>query len=208
VRWVHTLRYRRLDMRPSDEPPAPQPHPIESVFVGEYRPLNGRVTLVEYDPRWPSLFDREAARIRRALGDRVRLLEHAGSTSVPGLVAKPRIDILLAVPDSADESAYVPDLEAAGYVLRIREPDWFEHRMFKGPDTDINLHTFSEGSPEIGKMLLFRDWVRSHPDERALYEGLKRELAEREWTHVQEYADAKTAVVEAILGRAGWQPPP
>ena len=82
---------------------------------------------------------------RLALGDRVVRIEHTGSTSVPGLSAKPIIDISLEVPDSADEETYVPSLEAAGYVLTIREPDWFEHRLFKGPDTNVNLHVFSAG---------------------------------------------------------------
>ena len=87
----------------------------------------------------------------------------------PGSSAKPIIDMVLAVPDSADEPAYVPPLEAAGYVLRIREPDWFEHRLFKGPDTDINLHIFSDGCPEIDRMLAFRDRLRTHDDERSRY---------------------------------------
>ena len=148
------------------------------------------------------LYEREAARIRAALGDRVRLLEHAGSTSVPGLSAKPVIDIVLAVPDSGDEDAYVPDMVAAGYRLTIREPDWFEHRLFKGPDTNINLHTFTEGSPEIRRMLAFRDRLRSHPEELAEYEATKRALAGRTWAFVQDYADAKGAVVEGIIARA------
>jgi hypothetical protein len=101
------------------------------------------------------LFARKAARIRAALGGRAVQVEHVGSTSVPGLAAKPIVDILLAVPDSADEQAYVPALEAAGYVLRAREPDWFEHRLFKGPDADINLHVFTAGAAEIDRMLLF-----------------------------------------------------
>ena len=121
---------------------------------------------------------------------------------MPGLAAKPVIDIVLAVPDSADEPAYVPDMEAAGYVLRIREPDWFEHRMLRGPDTNVNLHTFSEGCREIDRMVGFRDWLRSHDDERDLYERTKRELGAREWRYVQHYADAKSQVVEAILARA------
>ena len=87
-----------------------------------------------------------------------------------GSSAKPIIDIVLAVSDSADERAYVPPMEAAGYVLRIREPDWFEHRLFKGPDTNINLHVFSEGCPEIDRMLAFRDRLRTHDDERIRYE--------------------------------------
>lgn len=123
----------------------------------------------------------EATRIRGALGDRVRLLEHVGSTSVPGLSAKPIIDIVLAVPDSADEAAYVPPMEAAGYVLRIREPEWFEHRLFRGTDPSANIHVFTEGTGEIDRMLAFRDWLRNNEGDRLLYERTKRELAAREW---------------------------
>ena len=121
---------------------------------------------------------------------------------MPGLAAKPRIDILLAVADSADEPAYLLTLEAAGYVLHIREPDWYEHRLLKGPDTDINLHVFSPGCPEIDRMLLFRDWLRSNTSDRRLYERAKRELARQDWKYTQNYADAKTEVVEDILARA------
>jgi len=106
-------------------------------------PLQCPIELRDSDPTWPQLYDREAARIRSILGDRVVRLEHAGSTSVPGLSAKPIIDIVLEVPDAADEAAYAPAMEAVGYVLRIRQPDWFQHRLFKGPDTNINLHVFS-----------------------------------------------------------------
>jgi GrpB-like predicted nucleotidyltransferase (UPF0157 family) len=148
------------------------------------------------------LYEREAARVRGILGDRVLLLEHAGSTSVPGLPAKPIVDMLLAVADSADEPGYVPALEAAGYRLRIREPAWHEHRLFKGPDTDINLHTFSAGSSEIARMLAFRDRLRTHDDERERYLATKRELAARQWVFVQDYADAKGEVVEGIIARA------
>jgi GrpB-like predicted nucleotidyltransferase (UPF0157 family) len=181
---------------------------VEAVTIGPVGRLpGGKVVIVAYDPAWPGLFDREAERIRRILGERVRLLEHVGSTSIPGLAAKPRIDMVLAVPDSTDEPGYVPDMESGGYVLKLRERDWFEHRLFKGPDADINLHTFTVGCPEIDKMLLFRDWLRTHPDERALYERTKLALASRRWEITQHYADAKTDVVEAILARAGWRPP-
>ena len=175
---------------------------IRAATIGEPTRADGPIHLAEYDPEWPALYEREAARIRSILGDRVRLLEHAGSTSVPGLSAKPIIDMVLAVPDSADEGAYVPPMEAAGYVLRIREPDWFGHRLFKGPDTNINLHTFSDACPEIERMLAFRDRLREHDDERIRYEDTKRELASREWTYVQYYADAKGEVVEGIIERA------
>jgi GrpB-like predicted nucleotidyltransferase (UPF0157 family) len=175
---------------------------MQANTVGELKPLNGQVTIVDYDPEWPRLFEREAARVRAALGQQVLQIEHAGSTSVPGLAAKPIIDIVLVVPDTTDEAAYVPALEAAGYALRLREPDWFEHRMFKGPDTNINLHVFSSGSSEVARMLRFRDWLRSHDADRLLYERTKRELAAREWRYTQHYADAKSAVVGEILRRA------
>jgi GrpB-like predicted nucleotidyltransferase (UPF0157 family) len=175
---------------------------IAAYTVGELKPHDASINLSNYDPAWPSLFEREAQRIREALGKHVVQLEHVGSTSVPGLAAKPQIDILLVVPDSSDEPTYLPALEGRGYVLRIREPDWYEHRVFKGPDTNVNLHVFSPGCVEINRMLRFRDWLCTHADDRALYERTKRELATRTWRYVQNYADAKTAVVEEILARA------
>jgi GrpB-like predicted nucleotidyltransferase (UPF0157 family) len=175
---------------------------LRASTVGELKPRNGPITLVDYDPDWPRLYAREAELIRSILGGRVLLLEHAGSTSVPGLAAKPKIDIVLVVADTADEAAYVSDLEAAGYVLRVREPDWFEHRLFAGPDTDINLHVFSAGCPEVDRMLRFRDHLRRHEADRHTYERTKRELAAQTWKYTQNYADAKTAVVQEILGRA------
>jgi GrpB-like predicted nucleotidyltransferase (UPF0157 family) len=117
-------------------------------------------------------------------------------------MAKPIIDILLVVANSADEPSYVPALEAAGYVLRIREPDWHEHRLFKGPDTNINLHVFTQGSREIRRTLLLRDWLRTNKTDRELYARTKRDLASKKWKYVQNYADAKSEVVEAILERA------
>jgi GrpB-like predicted nucleotidyltransferase (UPF0157 family) len=158
--------------------------------------------LIEYSTEWPALFVREAERVRATLGARVLMLEHVGSTSIPGLAAKPIIDMILAVADSADEPAYVPAMESAGYVLRIREPEWYQHRLFKGPDTIINLHVYSFGCPEIDKMLMFRDWLRSNDADRELYERTKRALAKETWKYVQNYADAKTTVVEEIVARA------
>ena len=175
---------------------------IRAVTLGDPTRADGPILLADYDPSWPALYEREAGRIRSLLGDRVRLLEHAGSTSVAGLAAKPIIDIVLAVVDSGDEPGYVASMEAGGYVLRIREPDWFEHRLFKGPDTAVNVHVFSDGCPEIDRMLAFRDRLRAHDDERRRYEDAKRELAARDWTYVQHYADAKGEVVEAIIARA------
>src|SRR5467141_1095294 len=175
---------------------------IREVAVGELKPFDSSITLVEYDPLWPEYFAREAWRIKTALGERALRVEHVGSTSVPGLLAKPIIDILLIVSDSADEPSYVPALEAAGYVLRIREPDWHQHRLFKGPSININLHVFTKGSEEIRRTLLLRDWLRTNKADRELYARTKRSLASKKWKYVQNYADAKSEVVEAILARA------
>ena len=178
---------------------------IRAYSVGVIEPLTAPIRFVEYDLGWPALYIREAERIRAVLGDRVVRIEHTGSTSVPGLAAKPIIDITMTVADVTDEPTFVPDLEAAGYVLRIREsePDWYDHRVFKGPDTNVNLHVFSAGCPELERMVGFRDWLRTHADDRELYEATKRDLISREWRYVQNYADAKTEVVELIAGRAG-----
>jgi GrpB-like predicted nucleotidyltransferase (UPF0157 family) len=187
---------------------SPKPNPpmseeqIIAVTVGERHPLNSTITLASYDPAWPSHFIQLKQRIQEALKEDVLLLEHVGSTSVPGLPAKPIIDIVLAVADSSAEAAYVERLEQQGFKLRIREPDWYEHRLLKFPDPKANLHVFSEGCEEIDRMLLFRDWLRNHDDDRSLYEGKKRELAGRTWKYTQNYADAKSEVVQEILARA------
>ncbi len=160
------------------------------------------IRIVDYDPAWPARFAAEAARIRAALGARILRLEHAGSTSVPGLGAKPVLDILLVVADSRDEAAYAPPLQAASFRLTLREPHWHEHRMFEGAGVRANLHVFSAGCPEIERMLVFRDWLRAHAADRELYLRAKRALAPQPWPTVQDYAHAKTGVIEAILARA------
>lgn len=165
---------------------------LRKVTIGELEPLVHAVQLVEYRRQWPSLFLREAQRIQRILGNCALQIDHVGSTSVSGLSAKPVIDILLVVRDSADEKEYVPKLEAEGYLLRIREPELDEHRMFKGPDTDINRHVPWLKCPEIERMLLFRDWLRINQADRELYESTKRNLSQKKWKYVQDYADAKT----------------
>jgi GrpB-like predicted nucleotidyltransferase (UPF0157 family) len=176
---------------------------LRAAVIGELRPHAAPIVLADYDPDWPRLFEREARRISGALGDKALQIEHVGSTSVPGLAAKPVIDLVLVVADSADEGSYVEPLEAAGYTLRIREPELDEHRMFRGPDTRMHLHVFSQGCEEVERMLRFRDRLRESDSDRELYERVKRNLAQREWTYVQNYADAKTQVIEEILARAG-----
>lgn len=176
---------------------------IRAVTIGELKPSSGPIFLADYDPEWPLQFEREAERIRTALGEAALQVEHVGSTSVPGLAAKPVIDTVLVVTDSALEEAYVLALESAGYVLRIREPDWFKHRMLNRQDTNVNLHVFSRGCAEVDRMLLFRERLRANESDRRHYERAKRELARQDWKYVQNYADAKSAVVEEILARAG-----
>ncbi|HET9831217.1 MAG TPA: GrpB family protein [Vicinamibacterales bacterium] len=163
----------------------------------------GRIAIADYDATWPAQFENEAAALRGVLGPRAFRIDHVGSTSVPGLPAKPIIDMLLVVADSSDESSYVPRLDAAGYVLRIREPGWYEHRMFNGPRTPVNVHVFSSGCPEIERMLTFRDRLRQNADDRAIYVQLKRELSQHDWASVDDYANAKHAVVARILASAG-----
>jgi GrpB-like predicted nucleotidyltransferase (UPF0157 family) len=178
-------------------------HEIEAVHVGGPLPQYQEVVIADYDPIWPHWFESAAFRIREALGDKVLELDHVGSTSVRGLPAKPVIDINIVVADTTDEDAYVPPLEAVGYVLRVREPDWFEHRMLRGSDPPVNLHVFNPGCEEIERMLRFRDHLRTNEADRELYARTKRELAAQKWKYVQNYADAKSEIVQEILSRAG-----
>lgn len=171
-------------------------------FVRPRSPHNATIHLAEADPAWPQQFAQHAARICAALGGQAAAVEHVGSTSVPGLAAKPIIDILLLVSDPVDEDAYVPQLETAGYLLHAREPGWHQHRLLRGTEPPANVHVFAIGSSEVERMLLFRDRLRAQPDERDLYERTKRELAARQWGYVQDYADAKSQVVEEIIARA------
>jgi len=186
---------------PSKKEPSTEEY-IRSHFIGELKPLSSGILLVDYDLRWPEMFRREADRVRSVLRERALRIEHCGSTSVPGLAAKPIIDIILEVADSSNEDAYVPALQVAGYILRIREPEWNQHRMFKGPDIDVNLHVYTTGCAEVERMLSFRDWLRINEADRELYARTKRDLALQQWKYTQNYADAKTEVVETIMARA------
>jgi GrpB-like predicted nucleotidyltransferase (UPF0157 family) len=175
---------------------------LRKVTVGDPQPEYQEVVLEDYNVIWPHWYESAAYRIRRALGDTALEIHHVGSTAVRGLAAKPLIDINLVVPDTTDEAAYVPPLEELGYILRIREPDWYEHRLLRGYDPPVNLHVFPPDCEEVDQMLLLRDWLRTHEEDRDLYANSKRELAAKEWKYVQNYADAKSAVVQEILGRA------
>lgn len=161
-----------------------------------------QIELVDYDPTWPQDFARTATRLQNALGAGALALDHVGSTSVPGLCAKPIIDINLTVGSSAREELYRPELERAGYRFILREPAWFEHRLFKGDAPRVNLHVFPQGAAELVRMRLFRDWLRHDAADRALYAEMKRRLAAQDWPEVQAYADAKSTIIEEIMTRA------
>jgi GrpB-like predicted nucleotidyltransferase (UPF0157 family) len=173
---------------------------LAEVLVGPAE--HADVRLQDHDPAWAERFHREAATIHEALGGRELRIEHIGSTSVPGLVAKPIIDILLVLDDPDDEMSYLPALEAAGYELRVREPDFDRHRMLRTPQKDVHVHVFPPESGEIGRYLLFRDRLRTDKADRELYAAEKLRLAAQDWSTMQHYAEAKTGVVEAIMARA------
>jgi GrpB-like predicted nucleotidyltransferase (UPF0157 family) len=155
--------------------------------------------ITDYDSTWPTRFQRELARLRRALGATAVRIEHIGSTAVPGLAAKAVIDVLVAVEDLENESTLLPTLEAAGYQLRVREPG---HRMFRTPERDVHVHVWADSDPEVVRHLTFRDRLRRSPEDRAEYEQLKRDLATQEWDDMNQYADAKSELIAEILRRA------
>jgi GrpB-like predicted nucleotidyltransferase (UPF0157 family) len=174
---------------------------LKQVTIGKVQEVNGSITLCPYSKKWPLLYEQERLKILHALKGQKIAVEHVGSTSVPGLSAKPIIDLILFVEDPGNEKVYVGPLEKAGYTLRIREVDWYEHRMFKGSDPDVNLHVFRFGCSEALAMIHFRDLLRANPDEALYYEQCKQALATKTWHYVQDYADAKTAVIHEIMAR-------
>ena len=163
------------------------------------------IEVVDPDPSWPADFERVAERIRKALGDAVLALDHVGSTSVPGLSAKPIIDVDLTVADSADEAAWLPALERAGFDLTVREPWWHEHRCLVGEEPRCNVHVFSPDCPEVIRHRMFRDWLREHPEDVALYRAAKLGAAAESnaaGEHVMDYNARKEPVIRAIYDRA------
>lgn len=155
--------------------------------------------LADYDPAWPREYAVHEARIRQAIGGAAVAVEHIGSTSVPGLAAKPIIDILVTVPDITAEEDYLDPLVASGYLLRVREPG---HRLVRTEQRDVHVHILEPDDPAAGDYLLLRDHLRADEADRRLYEVTKRDLTTRDWPDMNAYADAKTSVIEAIKDRA------
>ncbi|WP_062466607.1 GrpB family protein [Demequina maris] len=150
------------------------------------------------DAAWSATFAEHRDRIAAALGPVARSIEHIGSTSVPGLAAKPIIDLLVTVEDITAEEDYLAPLLDAGYVMRVREPG---HRLVRTPRLDVHVHILEVGAQAAEDYLILRDRLRRSPEDRALYEGVKRALAARDWPDMNAYADAKTAVIEEIKSR-------
>lgn len=170
---------------------------LDSVLVGGREPVT--ITVVDHDDSWPARFAHLRARVEAALGTTALAVEHIGSTSVPGLAAKPIVDMLLTVADVENEGAYVPALEDEGFLLRVREPG---HRMLRTPAKDVHLHVYEPADQAVVDYLDLRDWLRVSVADRALYAGTKRDLARRAWSDMNDYADAKSDVIRDILERA------
>ena len=170
---------------------------MESPLIGGVEKREIRIE--DYDPRWQEIFAEHRARIGEALGDVAKSIEHVGSTSVPDLAAKPIVDVLVLVADSGDEGSYLAPMEAAWYVLRVRESEFHEHRMFRTPQLDVHIHVFSRRCPEVDRMLAFRDRLRANAEDLRLYEETKRKLAAQHWPDMNAYAAAKSDIVEQIL---------
>lgn len=161
------------------------------------------IVLSTYRPEWRAQFDRHKSIVAEALGARALGIEHIGSTAVVGLAAKPIVDMLLIVADSGDEASYLPELQARGYQLRVREPAFEQHRMLRTAERDVHLHVFSEDASEIERYLRFRDRLRNSPQDRQRYQDLKQRLAAQDWADMNAYADAKAELIECILAAAG-----
>lgn len=192
------------------EPPVP-----EGASPWVVDPAPSAIEIVPYDPRWPEHAHALRDRITEALGTRAIRVEHVGSTSVPGLPAKPVIDLDLTVADPADERVWLPRLEAVGFVLTVREPWWHEHRLLRAgetvlghagappvPGVAVNLHVFGPDSPELVKHVVFRDWLRADAADRERYAHVKREAAQHPGQLVLEYNARKQAVIHEIYQRA------
>ena len=180
------------------------PPPGANVWVAGAGPEIG-IEVIDPDPDWPRQYDGLASRIREALGWRVLQLDHVGSTAVPGLPAKPMIDIDLTVADPGREQDYVPALEAAGFRLRVREPWWHGHRVLRADEPPCNLHVFGFDSPELIKHRIFRDWLRGNPGDRDRYAAIKRQAAadaNAAAEHVMQYNARKQQVIREIYYRA------
>jgi GrpB-like predicted nucleotidyltransferase (UPF0157 family) len=174
---------------------------------------NDPVAIVAYDPLWPGRFETWRERLARTIGSPALRIEHIGSTAVPGLAAKPVVDIQVSVPDVADEDSYVPAIESVGFGLRYRNEGlgWRYFRPPPGLPREAQVHVCSVDSESERLHLLFRDYLRAHPAEADAYAAAKRVAAARHRDDRIAYTDAKDAFIhpalrraEAWAGETGW----
>jgi GrpB-like predicted nucleotidyltransferase (UPF0157 family) len=177
------------------------PEQMALALVGEPPGRWKSIVIEEYDPAWVDRFAVAGAALHDVLGDLIVTVEHVGSTSVPGLAAKSIIDIDLSIVDTATESRYIPALEGLGYRLVLREPWWYGHRMLVSSAEDVHLHVWPQGAPEPVRHRLFRDWLRSHPEDRDLYASTKQRLAKDTAAQPGDYNLAKNDVIDDIYAR-------
>jgi GrpB-like predicted nucleotidyltransferase (UPF0157 family) len=177
------------------------PEQMAAALVGEPPATWQSIIIEDYDPAWADQFAAASSLLGEALSGLILAIEHVGSTSVPGLPAKPIIDIDLLIGDTADESRYLPALEELGYRLVLREPWWYGHRMLVSPAEDVHLHVWPSGAPEPVRHRLFRDWLRAHPADRDLYAATKRRLARDTVHRPGDYSLAKNDVIDDIYVR-------
>lgn len=202
------------------QPATDEPPPGADPFV--VPPVPRPIEIREYDERWPQQAADLTAMLRDALGARAIRVEHVGSTAVPGLAAKPIIDLDLTVADPADEDAWLPSLLATGLVLTVREPWWYEHRVLRTPvpsalattataagerneSPEAMVHVFGPGSPELVRHVVFRDHLRRDATDRELYAATKRAAASASTDAgetMMQYNARKDAVVREIYARA------
>jgi putative glutamine amidotransferase len=160
--------------------------------------------LAPYDPAWPSRFEEEAARLRAALGAVAVSIDHVGSTAVPGLAAKPIVDIQVSVRSMVPRASYVDPIRALGYRWDL-DP-WSDEHEYFSRDADgtpaFHIHVCPPDSDWERRHLAFRDWLRAHPGDAAAYERLKRELAERHPRDIFAYVDGKTPFIREVEARA------
>jgi GrpB-like predicted nucleotidyltransferase (UPF0157 family)/N-acetylglutamate synthase-like GNAT family acetyltransferase len=163
------------------------------------------IEVVPYNPKWPQLFEAEAALIKEALGDNCIAIHHIGSTSIPGLSAKPIIDILPVVKDILGVDTRTKFMEDLGYLAKGEYGMAFRRFFQKGTDVKThNVHVYEEGDPEINRYLKFRDWMRSHPDDREAYATLKLELSAKFPHDILSYCNGKDAFVASIDTKDGY----
>lgn len=182
-------------MMKSSEPRRPDVTALDLVGGTEARTM----TLHDHDLRWAERYLEERGRILDALAGHDVEVEHIGSTSVPGLAAKPIVDIVVAVADITAEEDYLDQLLEAGYELRVREPG---HRLVRTPQRDVHVHIYGRGDAAVGEYLLLRDHLRVDAQDRALYQSVKQELMTQNWSDMNDYAAAKDDVIAEIKGRA------